>query len=209
MTLSLFATCRMLLMATMMTMVTSMPEIARTVHGDSEDSYAGDPLTWTITAIPMIRTVTNSEIVTFVGEHSTTQAELQDRLSKIGGLAATYSLPLIFHALKRLLARNALWATEMLHAFAPNYALEWIETPDAIYNYGTAFYYDIRYPANSFDDALITQMDINWEPTAEDFTLGETASTLNLLLYLTLFGTSAHLINKVTVAEQSFTEASL
>ena len=45
-------------------------------------------------------------------------------------------------------------------------------------------------------------MDINWEPTAEDFTLGETASTLNLLLYLTLFGTSAHLINKVTVAEQ-------
>ena len=195
MTLSL-----MFLMATFVTTVTAM--------NAEETPTAGSSITWIVTDLTERRgTVGRGELAEFCTQNSDGDQNLANsRLQSVVRLAATYSMPLIYHALRKLVLNSALWGTEALNAFPPNYALEWIETPDAGFNYGTTYYFDARYPANSWKDSAITQPDINWEPTQADFTfLGlEDADDYGLdsLLFMTLFGTLAYLSNKVTLAEQ-------
>ena len=191
---TLFATS-IFLMATLGTSV---------INENSDGDLADLAITWTIAELPLFPTITQRELRDFVQEHSTGTAQPNERLRKIGGLVATYNLPLVYNALQRLWTQGALWVNEALHAFHPNYALEWIDSVDTQFNYGTAYYYDIRYPAHSFEDSMITQPEITWDATPEDLRLNMTAeaTTLNQLLYLTLFGTLALMTNKITLAEQ-------
>ena len=170
MTLSLIATCSMLLMATLMTPVTSVESPASNSQG-----------------------LFTSDFVTFVNA-DTERADLRaKRLNAIEKLTATYGRPLIWKALQKLWNSEALWSREPGLYFPNNYGLTWIEEVDNVYNYATTFYYENRYSANQWDQSTITAVDIPWEPTRTNYSgwNDDWAHDLSTMLFLTLFGSLA------------------
>ena len=96
-TFAIMALSLMFLMATFVTTVTAM---------NSEET----PITWTVTELHERRgTVGRGELADFCTQNSDGNQDLANlRLQSVVKLAATYSMPLIYHALRKLALNNAL-----------------------------------------------------------------------------------------------------